>query len=68
VKLREKLEEDHYKYLDAKCDMTLFDKKKNREFNAIAMYDQLFSRNIPNHKIITKYIFQASRTKDIRFN
>jgi hypothetical protein len=54
--------------MDAKCDMTNFDRKKNREFNAIIMYDQLFSRNIPNHKIITKYIFQACRSRDARFN
>ena len=66
LKLREKLDDQLYGYMDAKSDMTLLDKKKNREANALALYDQLFSKNIPTHKTITKYLFQAGKLKEVR--
>lgn len=30
----------------------------------MTLYDQLFLRNIPNHKVITKYLFQSKKKQD----
>ena len=40
--------------MDMRIDYHL-DKKKNQAENTNSMYDTMFSKNINNHKIITKY-------------
>lgn len=66
LRLRDKLDDEQYRDLDAKVDMSLFDRKKNREVNAITIYDQLFSKNIPTHKTITKFLFEASKISALK--
>lgn len=54
-----------YKDLDLRTDTAQIDPKKPREQIATVLYDQLFSRNIPNHKTITKYIFGVERSREM---
>lgn len=35
------------------------DKKKSIKQNEQSLYDELFNKNIPNHKIISKFLFGA---------
>jgi hypothetical protein len=51
------MEDEIYDIIDARFDLSKLDKKKNQEENLVMLYDDLFEKNIPNHKIITKYYF-----------
>lgn len=37
------------------------DKKKPQNENIVALYDNLFAKNIANHKIISKYVHSSSK-------
>lgn len=48
------------------------DRRKTVKENSEAMYDDLFQKNIPNHKMISKFIFGAGgmafpQKKQIKF-
>ena len=42
-----------------------FDKKKTKRENSEAIYDQMFQRNIPQHKTISKFLFAIYGTNNI---
>lgn len=41
------------------------DKKKAIKENSEALYDELFKKNIPNHKMISKFLFGACGIADL---
>lgn len=57
LRITSKMEDEIYDIIDGKFDLSKLDRKKNQEENLVNLYDDLFEKNIPNHKIITKYYF-----------
>jgi hypothetical protein len=50
--------------MDCRFECTI-DKKKSKSENADKIYDQLFDRNIANHKTITKFAHNSSKLKAV---
>ena len=47
---------------------TLLDKKKTIFENIYLLYDDLFAKNIPNHKMISKFMFNTTKINQILYN
>lgn len=44
------------------------DKKKTIFENIYLLYDDLFAKNIPNHKMISKFMFNTTKINQILYN
>lgn len=51
--------------VDGAYDTGNLDKKKTMKENEEILYEELFKRNIPNHKMISKFYFGACGMNDI---
>ena len=46
---------------------TLLDKKKTIFENIYSLYDDLFAKNIPNHKMIAKFMFNTTKINQLLY-
>lgn len=53
--------------MDCVFDLDI-DKKKSMKENSEALYDDLFNKNIPNHKMISKFLFGACGIAELLIN
>lgn len=65
----DKYEKNFEGAFDGKYDVDkLLDKKKTIFENIYILYDDLFAKNIPNHKMISKFMFNTTKINQILYN